>query len=35
MIETIFETLSTFVVGALFGAWAVHLYREFREFRGK
>ena len=32
MIETIFETLSAFVVGGLLGAWVVHLHREYVEF---
>ena len=31
MIQTILETLSAFVVGALFGAWVVHLHREYIE----
>ena len=32
MILAILETLPVFVVGALLGAWAVHLHREYIEF---
>lgn len=31
----LFEVLPALVVGGLLGAWVVHLYREFREFRDK